>query len=85
MYEFVKDTVEVVSKEDDEIWGECTKIKIKETGEELLVFEKDDRIEINAKHGGSLKRVGMIGIRRWCFRLKCRRNSWSAVSFPAKR
>lgn len=64
MYKFVKDTIEVVSENaNDEIWGKCTKIRIKETGEELLVFKTlERRIEINSQKGGSLKRIGMIRV-----------------------
>lgn len=63
MYKFVKDTIEVISENaNDEIWGECTKIRIKETGEELLVFKKPDRVEINSQKGGSLRRAGIVVI-----------------------
>ena len=51
VYEFVKDTIEVVPtpEEEKEIWGDFTALKIKETGEELYVFDKPDEIEVCKK------------------------------------
>lgn len=64
MYEFVKDTIEVVPtpEEEKEIWGNFTTLKVKETGEELYVFDKPDEIEVCKKSGNSFKRIAHIRI-----------------------
>lgn len=64
MYKFVKDTVEEIpsDKEEKEIWGEFKTLKVKETGEELYVFDKPDEIEVCKKKGNSFKRIAHIKI-----------------------
>lgn len=63
-YEFVEDTIEVIpsDKEETEIWGDFTTLKVKETDEELYVFDKPDEIEVCKKNGNSFKRIAHIKI-----------------------
>lgn len=63
-YEFVEDTIEVIpsDKEETEIWGDFTTLKVKETDEELYIFDKPDEVEVCKKNGNSFKRIAHIKI-----------------------